>query len=72
MASALREQIGEQCAVGEVDWDEDGARNVILVEIKLLEQGREEGGGGEGVVGCWLLVVGWGWIGEGGVLFGDG
>ncbi len=43
---AFGEQLGEDGAVGEVDGDQDGARDVVLVEVELLEQGREERCGG--------------------------
>ena len=64
------QQLGKNSAVREVDRDEDGARDVVLVEVELFEQRGEEGGGGEGVVRCGLWVVSW--VGEDGVLFGDG
>jgi hypothetical protein len=54
-AGALGEDSGEEGAVGEVDGDVDGAGDVGLVEVELLEEGGEEGGGGE--VGCVLFVV---------------
>ncbi len=53
LAGALREEFGEDGAVGELDWDEDGAGDVALVEVELFEEGgeelcRAEGGSGFG------------------------
>ena len=48
VAGALGEQRGEGFAVVEVDGDEDGARNVVLVDVELLEEGGEDGAGVEG------------------------
>ncbi len=42
MAGALGEQRGEGFAIVEVDGDEDGARDVVLVDVELLEQGGED------------------------------
>ena len=47
MTGAFGEEVGQQGAVGEVDGDVDGAGDVGLVEVKLLEEGGEEDGGGE-------------------------
>jgi hypothetical protein len=47
MGCAFGEEVCEEGAVGEVDGDEDGARDVVLVEVELFEEGGEEGGGGE-------------------------
>ena len=69
-AGAFGQQIREDGAVREVDRHEYGARHVVLVQVELLQQGREKGRGGEGVVRCPLSVVRW--VGEDGVLFGDG
>ena len=44
---ALGEEIGEEGAIGKVDGDVDAAGDVGLVEVELLEEGGEEGGGGE-------------------------
>ena len=41
MAGALGEQGGKGFAVVEIDGDEDGARDVLLVDVELLEQGAE-------------------------------
>jgi hypothetical protein len=38
MAGALGEESGEGFAVVEVDGDEDGAGDVVLVDIELLEE----------------------------------
>ena len=48
VAGALGEEVGEECAIGEVDGDKDGARDVGLVEVELFEQGGEEGRWTEG------------------------
>ena len=45
MAGALGEQMAERLAIREVDRHQDGARHVLLIDVELLEQGREEGGG---------------------------
>jgi hypothetical protein len=42
VAGALSEQSGECLAVVEVDRDEDGARNVLLVDVELLEERGED------------------------------
>ncbi len=42
MAGALGEQGGEGVAVVEVDGDEDGAWDVVLVDVELLEEGAED------------------------------
>ena len=42
MAGALGEQCGECFAVVEVGGDEDGARNVVLVDVELLEEGGKD------------------------------
>jgi len=42
VAGALGEQGGEGLAVVEISRDEDGARDVALVDVELLEQGTEE------------------------------
>lgn len=60
VAGAFGEEIGEEGAVGEVDGEVDGLRDVGLVEVELLEQGGEEGGGREALVE----------LGEGGLLDG--
>jgi hypothetical protein len=44
VAGALGEQRGEGFAVVEVDGDEDGARDVLLVDVELLEEGAEKTG----------------------------
>ena len=44
---ALREEVGQDGAVGKVNGDVDGARDVGLVEVKLLEERGEECGGRE-------------------------
>ena len=49
VAGALGEQRGEGFAVVEVDGDEDGARDVVLVDVELLEEGGEDCAGVE----CW-------------------
>ncbi len=41
-AGALGEQLGQDGAVGELDRDKDGARDVALVEVELFEQRGEE------------------------------
>ena len=51
VAGALGEEIGEDGAVGKVDGHEDGAGNVALIEVELLEQGGEEGCRTEGGTG---------------------
>jgi hypothetical protein len=48
MAGALGEQGGQGFAVVEVRRDEDGARDVALVDVELLEQGGEDRTGVEG------------------------
>ena len=48
MAGALGEQVGEGFAVVEIDGDEDGAGDVVLVDVELLEEGAEDGAGVEG------------------------
>ena len=50
LAGACGEDFGEEGAVGELDGNEDGAGDVVLVEVKLLEEGGEECGGAEGGV----------------------
>ena len=47
VAGAFAEQSGERGAVGEVDREINGARNVMLVDVELLEQRGEEGSGFE-------------------------
>ena len=42
VAGALGEQRGEGFAIVEVDGDEDGARDVLLVDVELLEEGGED------------------------------
>jgi hypothetical protein len=54
MAGALGEQGGERFAVVEVDGDEDGAGDVVLVDVELLEEGEKTGpawNGCSGVLG---------------------
>ena len=41
MPGALSEQGSERFAVREVDGDEDGAWNVVLIDVELFEQGAE-------------------------------
>ena len=48
MAGALGEQRGQGFAVVEVDGDEDRARDVVLVDVELLEEGGEDAAGVEG------------------------
>jgi hypothetical protein len=51
MAGAFGQQGGEGFAVVEVDGDEDGAGDVVLVDVELLEEGAEDGAGVEGWFG---------------------
>ena len=44
VAGAFGEQRGEGFAVVEVDRDENGARDVVLVDVELLERGRRRRG----------------------------
>ena len=45
MAGALGEQRGEGLAIVEVDGHEDGARDVVLVDVELLqERGKDSAG----------------------------
>ena len=48
VAGALGEERGEGFAVVEVGGDEDRARDVVLVDVELLEEGGEDGAGVEG------------------------
>ena len=48
VAGALGEECGEGFAIVEVDGHEDGARDVVLVNVELLEQGGEDASGVEG------------------------
>ncbi len=52
---ALAEQRRQRVAVGKIHRDVDRARHVLLVDIQLLQQGREKEGGVEGgsvAIGC--------------------
>ena len=48
----LGEQIFERFAIFEIDRNVEIARHIGLADIKLLQQGREEFAGVEGVRGC--------------------
>src|SRR5262249_57953938 len=68
VATLFSEQVGEQSAVREVNRDEDGAGEIALIEIELLEEGGEEGRGRER--GRWLIIAGCGFgFGDGGDFF---
>ena len=47
VAGALGEKRGQGFAVVEVDRDEDRARDVLLIDVELLEEGREDRAGVE-------------------------
>ena len=51
MAGAFGEEAGEGFAVVEVYGDEDGAGDVMLVDVELFEQGAEDGAGVESFFG---------------------
>jgi hypothetical protein len=57
VAGTLGEQGGQGFAVVEVHGDEDGAGDVVLVDVKLLEQGRENGTRVEWSIG-WCRIPG--------------
>jgi hypothetical protein len=48
MASALGEEGGQGFSIVEVDGDENRTRDVVLVDVELLEQGGEDTSGVEG------------------------
>ena len=47
MADAFGEEVGEGLAVREVDRHENGARNVALIDVELLEKSGEDDAGVE-------------------------
>ncbi len=47
VAGAFGEECGEGFAIVEVDGDEDGARDILLVNVKLLEKRGEDSPGAE-------------------------
>jgi hypothetical protein len=58
MAGALGEERGEGFTIVEVDRDEDGTRDVVLVDVELFEEGGEELGGVEGRLGVGISLGG--------------
>src|SRR5579859_890350 len=48
VVDAFGEKGGESFAVVEIDGDQDGAGDVLLVDVELLEEGGENGAGVEG------------------------
>ena len=47
VAGALAQQRGQRLAIVEVDRDQNRARHILLVDVKLLEQSREDWSGVE-------------------------